>query len=543
MQPNTSEEFEVLIVGAGPSGAVMAHTLATAGVKVACLEQGDWTSPTDYPANYDMWEVVARGHWQTEPNRRRNPADYPLELSETDLPPSMYSAVGGSTIHFGGLWPRLTVSDFQVHTLDGVADDWPISYHDLVPFYDEVDRFIGVAGLEGDPAYPEGLSPPQPPHPLGKLGLRTAQALNKLGWHWWPGANAIPTQKHGSLEACVRWGTCVQGCPQGAKASFDRAYWPAAIAAGAKLITGARVCEITTDETGRATGASWISRGERFHTRARYVVLCANGVGTARLLLLSKSELHPHGIANSSGLVGKYLMLHPNCCVMGYYTDDLETWRGPLGAVISSMEFYETDRSRGFVRGSKLHASSAPGLILNGIDPHRALPFEELWGARFHQVVRDACSTVLWAANVEDLPEASNCVTLDPRLCDDDGIPAPKIRYRFSENTLKIRDFTVQRMIEAHHAAGAKKVIPVAEMPGEPGHLLGTARMGTDPRTSVVDPMGRAHDVPNLLIADGSIFVTGGSANPTSTICALSLRIARNLTDVVKSARATGVQA
>jgi len=538
MKPTPSpsaEEYDVLVVGAGPSGAIVSHTVASAGLKVACLEQGDWTSPSDYPANFDMWEVVARAHWQTEPNLRKNPADYPMELSETDLPPSMYSAVGGSTIHFGALWPRLTASDFRVRTLDGVSDDWPITYQDLAPYYDRVDNFIGVSGLEGDTAYPDGLAPPLPPHPLGKTGLKTAEALNELGWHWWPGANAIPTQKHGSLAACARWGTCVQGCPEGAKASFDLAYWPAAIAAGAKLITGARVYEITTDGDGAVTGVNWIGKDGRQHTRAKYVVMCANGIGTARLLLLSRSEKHPSGLANSSGLVGKNLMLHPNCCAMGYYDEDLETWRGPLGAVISSMEFYETDKSRGFVRGSKMHASTAPGIILNGIDPHRSLPFDQLWGESFHQVIRDACNTILWAANIEDLPEETNRVTIDPHLTDGDGIPAPKIEYRFSENTLRIRDFTLDRMVEAHKAAGAKKVIAIAEMPGEPGHLLGTARMGADPKSSVVDPDGRAHDVRNLLIADGSIFVTSGSANPTSTICALALKIAENLVNVVKS--------
>lgn len=530
-----SEKVDVLIVGAGPSGSVVAHTLASAGFGVTCLEQGDWISPSDYPANHNMWEAVARNHWQTEPNHRRLPADYPLDVSESDLSPSMFSAVGGSTIHFGGLWPRLAPSDFRVRTLDGVADDWPIVYEDLVPYYIETDQFIGVSGLAGDPAFPEGGDYPQPPTPLGKLGRRAAEGMNKLGWHWWPGTNAIPLFKHKDLEGCARWGTCVQGCPEGAKASFDLAYWPSAIRAGARLVTGARVREITTDSANRATGVVWIDRdGVERHQPANAVVLCANGIGTPRLLQLSTSNRNPDGLANSSGQVGKNLMLHPNCCSFGYHDDDLESWRGPLGQVISSMEFYETDPSRGFVRGAKLHASGCPGLVMAGVDPHRSLPYESLWGEKFVSAIKAGSSAMMWAANIEDLPEQSNCVTLDPDLTDSDGIPSPKVNYRYSENTLKIRDFTLARMEEAHRASGAHSVILIPEMPGEPGHLLGTARMGSDPATSVVDADGRAHDVPNPFIADGSIFVTSGAANPTSTIVALALKISRSMISSAK---------
>ncbi|NEK55651.1 GMC family oxidoreductase, partial [Rhizobium leguminosarum] len=135
------------------------------------------------------------------------------------------------------------------------------------------------------------------------------------------------------------------------------------------------------------------------------------------------------------------------------------------------MQFYETDLSRGFVRGSKLHACPTPGLLFNGVDPHRLLAFDELWGKSFHRVIRDARNAIFWAANIDDLPEETNSVTLDPILTDGDGIPAPKISYRYSENTLKIRDFTVKRLSEIHAVAGAKKTIEIADLQGEPGHL------------------------------------------------------------------------
>ncbi|MGZ2432915.1 GMC family oxidoreductase [Rhizobium redzepovicii] len=537
MNEASDDKYDAVIVGSGPSGAITAHTLAKAGFRVICLEQGDYTLPSDYAANYDMWELVARGHWQSDPGLRRNPADYPLDVTETDLAPSMYNAVGGSTIHYSALWSRLSPSDFRVRTLDGVADDWPITYDALAPFYDEIDEFIGVSGVEGDPAFPEGLSPRLPPMPLGRLGLKAAESMNKLGWHWWPHANAIPSQKIGSLAACARWGACIQGCPEGAKASFDMAYWPSAIKAGAKLVTGARVSRITVDKDGAATGAEWIKNGVKFHTRGKQVVLCANGIGTSRLLLLSASERHQRGLANSSGLVGKNLMLHPNCTVIGYYIEDLESWRGPVGSAVSSMQFFETDLSRGFVRGPKMHACATPGLLFNGIDPHRLLPFDALWGVNFHQVIRDARSAIFWGANIDDLPEESNMVTLDSDLRDSDGIPAPKVNYRYSENTLKMRSFVMAKLVEIHMAGGAKKVVEIFDLKGEPGHLLGTARMGHDPKTSVVDEFGRAHDVPNLVISDGSIFVTGGAANPTSTITALALRNAKKLSETLSRAK------
>lgn len=532
---NSPDTVDVLIVGAGPSGAVVAHTLATRGFSVLCLEQGDWVNPTDFPSNHPEWELLIQQQWHHDPNIRRMPSDYPVEVTDSDMSPVMFNAVGGSTIFYGAEWPRLMPSDFRVRTADGVADDWPISYNDLAPYHDEVDKFIGVSGLEGDPAYPEGMEFPLPPHPIGPAGRKAAEGANKLGWHWWPGTNAIPTHKHKALEPCVRWGTCEFGCPQGAKASFDLAYWPHAMKAGARIQTGARVRQVLTNKQGLAEGVLWVDpTGTEHVQKANSVVLCGNGIGTPRLLLLSANDQHPDGLANSSGLVGRNLMLHPNCSVVGFYEDDLKSHRGPAGQMLHSMQFYETDLSRGFVRGSKMHVIPTPG-PLNAIETHRTLPYHQVWGPAIHDVARRAQNGIMWAANVEDLPEEHNQVTLDPYLTDSSGIPAPKVHYRISDNTRKILKFTVERMEELHKASGATLTIATELWIDQPGHLLGTARMGNDPATSVTDSFGRTHDVPNLFIADGSLFVTSGSANPTCTISALALRVGKAIADNASS--------
>jgi choline dehydrogenase-like flavoprotein len=526
-----TEQVDVLIVGAGPSGAVAAHTMASRGFSVVCLEQGDWVSLNSYPGDKPEFELLIKKRWAHDPNVRGSAADYPLEVSDSDLSPVMFSAVGGSSIFYGAEWVRLLPSDFRVRTLDGLADDWPISYQDVWPYYDRVEAFIGVSGLGGDPAYPEMQEPPLPPAPLGPMGRRAAQGANDLGWHWWPGTNAIPTQDFKHMSRCVRWGVCEWGCPEGAKASFDLAYWPHAVQLGARLVTGARVREVTVDSAGLANGATWVDReGGEHHQPARFVILASNGIGTPRLLLNSRSASHPDGLANSSGLVGRNLMLHPNCTVTGLYEDCLDSWLGPAGHLLYSLQFYETDENKGFPRGSKLHVLSYPG-VLSVLDLYGDRPYGERWGRALHELAPGAGHALLWAANTEDLPDPDNRITLDPELTDADGVPAPKVHYRISDDTWRNLRFTVDRMREAHEASGAETTFGVELWRDQPGHLLGTARMGDDPATSVVDRWGRSHDVPNLAIVDGSVFVTSGAMNPTATIAALALRAADHLAD------------
>ena len=531
VEPNaersTDEMVDVLIIGAGASGAVIAASLAETRMKILCLEQGDWIKSDEFPANGRDWEARRYADFDLSPNRRMRDTDYPVNDDNSIMKIANFNGVGGGTIMFTAHYPRMHPSDFRVRTLDGVADDWPIDYWTLEPYFAENDRVTGVAGLAGDPAYPLH-EPTLPPVPLGKSGTRYAKAMNQLGWHWWPSDISVATTEYNGRAKCINLGHCTPGCAQGAKASVDITWWPQAIRARVELRTRCRVREITTDERGMASGVVYYdSNGAERFQPAEMVILAANGVGTPRLLLNSASSRFPEGLANSSGLVGRNLMLHPWPQVAGYVEDELDGDRGPM-TVMWSKQFYETDPSRDFVRGYTLQFNRGTGPANEAITSMIAgrLP----WGRDHHRRYRELVyRRVQIGVACEDLPEEHNRVTLDPVLKDGHGIPAPRIDYAMSENTARMMEHGIARASEILATAGAKYIGCSRTLLNSPGHLLGTARMGLNPARSVVNEWGRCHDVKNLFIVDGSIWVTSGGVNPTSTIQALALYIADNI--------------
>jgi choline dehydrogenase-like flavoprotein len=522
-----NEPVGVLVVGAGASGAAFAWSIADIGTSVLCLDQGPWMRQQDYPTNGLDWESRGMAEFSTSPNVRRLPADYPVNEQDSEISPLMFNAVGGSTILWAAHFPRLTPGDFRSKTEDGVGEDWPIDYETLEPYFSLNDRMMGVSGLSGDPAYPYH-EPPLPPLPLGKTGNALAAGFEKLGWHWWPSDSAILSREYEGRAACINLGPCLTGCAQGAKASTDITYWPAAQRKGVQLRTGCRVREITVRADGMADGVLYYdAEGQLQEQKAEIMVLACNGIGTPRLLLNSKSRQHPDGLANSSGLVGKNLMFHPYTMVTGIFEQPL-SGHGPVGCSLWSHEFYRTDRTRGFVRGYSFEAvrgfgpaqtamwGMVHGLVPWGEDHHRSF-------ARLY----DHTATLLGIT--EDLAEETNTVTLDPVLTDANGIPAPKVTYRLSDNSRKMLAHAGERATEALKAAGAVQTVAMPLLREAGWHLMGTARMGRDPRTSVVNERGQAHDVKNLFIVDGSIFVSAGGVNPTSTIQALALYVADSM--------------
>lgn len=524
-----NDPVDVLIIGAGASGAAIAWSLLETRMRILCLEQGGHLADKDFPSRQEDYELARYGAFSCDPNVRKLKQDYPINVEDSCIAPVNWNGVGGSTVNFLGHWPRMKPSDFRTRTLDGVADDWPLDYETLEPFYAMNDEITGVSGLAGNPGYPEYV-PPLPPIPIGKLGQTLAQGFNKLGWHWWPSDVAILSENRDGRQKCVNAGTCDLGCAAGAKGGTNFTYWPILENAGVELRTGARVREILVDpETGLATGVLYHDADGNVHEqKAEMVVLACNGIGTPRLLLNSKSHSFPDGLANRSGLVGKNLMFHPLTGVAGVFDEPMRGHEGPMACSILSQEFYETDPTRDFVRGYGLHSgrSTTPmTFALGGYGIDKPIP----WGADHREIIDNVYPYLAGLTVVaEDLPEEVNCVTLDPELTDSDGIPAPRISYRLGDNTRKMLRHGEEKAKELLLAAGARRIVAKGDdkVWWRAGwHQMGTCRMGNDPERSVVNGWGRCHDVKNLFIVDGSIFVTAGAVNPTSTIQALALHV------------------
>ncbi len=526
------DHADVLVIGAGASGAINSLVLAEAGLKVVCLDQGGWTEPAQHPHYSRDFQYQRQNRWNPEPEVRRGADDYPVEGGQSHA--LMWNGVGGSTNVYAALWPRFRPSDFRKGVEHGLAPDWPITYEDLAPFYDEADRLIGVSGLTGD----SGM-PPRAPYPLGPLPMRAsgraiAAGFERLGWHWWPMPAGIVSENYDGRPACNGCGNCASGCPRGSMAKMSITLWPKALAAGAELRPGARVERIESGADGRATGVVYIDRpsGQRVRQTADVMILAANGVGSPRLLLLSESARHPKGLANANDVVGRYLMHHTLVAAEIWVDAPIDSHVGNSGAVISS-EFAETNIARGFVNGFNFNVAriGPAGATAIGSFCNQPAP----WGAAHHEwFVRHFGHSFGAFAIGDDLPQAENRITLSATEADGDSLPAAKLHYVPHENDKRMMRYGIERLRELARSVDAFDVTVTDYYEGgvyrtPAWHLLGTCRMGADPESSIVNRWHQSWDVPNLYICDGSSFATGGVVNPTSTVTALALRCARHL--------------
>jgi choline dehydrogenase-like flavoprotein len=544
---------DVLIIGSGASGGPFAwHLSKVPGIKIVCLEQGPWAGkpPEGVTEAASQRERLVTPP-SSRPGVRYNANGYPFDYSNSYWMPILGNQVGGATVHYQAVWARLHPCDFLARSLEGVADDWPLTYWDLAPYYDQIDAAVGVSGMPGNPAYPPRSVELQPVPKLVRAAEIMTRGFDKLGWHWWPVERAIITKPYHGRKPCpTSCAECDAGCPREAKNSADVTFWPEAIRNGVVLRTRARVREVTVNKRGLADGALYYDADGRLtEQKAKLVVVACNGIGTPRLLLNSKSSAFPHGLANSSGMVGKCLMGHPSIRVAGTFDDDHPNAPERMSIGLTSDEFYQGDPARGFARGFWVLAGGAGPPVSAALNESHepastvipaALRYDRAgtpipWGRAHHVAFQERFSrTVGMTAYVDCLPEESNRVELHPTLTDEMGIPGVSLYFKRGENTEKIFAFATDRLTRVLEAAGCKNIGPEVGT-AAPGHYLGTARMGTDPRRSVVDGWGRAHDVKNLFVIDGSIFTTSGSVVPTASIHALALRTADYIKNNVRA--------
>jgi choline dehydrogenase-like flavoprotein len=518
------ESVDVVVVGSGAGGAVAAKELSEAGLSVVVLEAGRRFEPgRDYLTQSTDFELRAKHTLETADEQR----DIYTTAGANGFGYNRIKGVGGSTLRYAAMSPRLHESDFRVRSEDGVADDWPINYFDLEPYYTRVEYELGVSGPDGaNPFEPPRSRPyPTPPHPFNLASLAIKQGAERLGLHMVREPLALPSRDWGGRPACIGSGTCHMGCLISAKSSMDVTYVRRAEATGRVDIRAECVAtQIEVDGSGRARAVVYVDKdGRHQRVAARAVVVAGNAIETPRLLLMSDSHLFPDGLANSSGLVGRNFMEHLAVFTFGLFDQRVDPWRGtPTGGMIQDQ--YATKSTNGFARGwtTLVTANSHWPLTIA-----RRIPG---WGDEHKQAVCKRFGHVACVATVgEQLPDQRNRVVLDPVQKDLYGLPAPRLIHEPRGN-----DRLMIRAISAHlktllEAAGAKEIRGNDYLPGASAHYIGTCRMGADPQNSVVDAWCRTHDVRNLFIADGSVFVTGGAVNPALTISALALRTSEGI--------------
>ncbi|MBY0505144.1 MAG: GMC family oxidoreductase [Bryobacteraceae bacterium] len=525
------------IIGAGAAGGVVAKELAAAGFSVVLLEQGPNFTEKDYSHDERkfMFDRVLTNNHRQQPNTFRV-----TDKEKAVVQPAVgYGRqVGGGTVHFTGNYWRLHPGDFNERSRWGAVpganlSDWPITYEELEPYYTKAEQELGISGLGGANPFdgPRSRPYPLPPMPAKGSGVLFDRAAKKLGLHSFPAPLAILSQPYRGRGACANCGFCEGfGCEMRAKSSTAVTVIPAALRTGrCELRTGAVVSQIETDALGRVTGVVYFdARKASIRQRAKAVVVCANGAETPRLLLLSKSARFPHGLANGHGVVGKNLMWDTGMLAMGLFEQPLNEYKGVQVTRVLH-DYYDSDGKRGFFGGGGIDARFdwyPMGFALDGLP--KDVP---RWGSGFKSFVGEAFTrTMSLCGHTTCLPVEGNRIDLDPAQKDAWGLPALRATFKNHPDDLKTLRFVLDRQLEILAAAGARRVwSDEVKDVAFSVHLMGTCRMGNDPRTSVVNRDHQAHEVPNLFLVDGSSFVTSGRQQPTCTIQALAYRASEKM--------------
>jgi choline dehydrogenase-like flavoprotein len=505
-----SEPVDLLVVGAGAGGITLAQRLARKGWRIVILEKGPfWDPDRDWVS-----DEKGSGHLYWTDKRIIGGTD-PIEMGKNNSG----VGVGGSMTHFAGYTPRFHPSDFEVRSCDGVGADWPISYWDLKESFERLERELPVAGQDwpwGDPhTYPHSA------HPIAGAASVAWRGAREYGIEMRVGPVSITNGVFGNRPHCIYRGFCLQGCKVNAKASPLITHLPDAIEHGVEVRADSMAVRVEIDESsGRCTGVTYVRDGQEHHQRADAVAVCGYAIETPRLLLHSTSRRFPNGLANSNDHVGRYVMVQGATQVAARFPDELRMYKAPPPEV-SSEQFYETDESRGFARGFSIQTVGPLP-----IDWAQHVLADGHWGQALREYMRDYNHWTVLGTLCELLPQAENRVTL-AREKDQYGMPVAAFSYSLCDNDRKNIAYATKILEEIWAGAEAQDTLKIDRY----AHLVGGARMGASPDTSVVDEMQRAWEVSNLFVADGSVMPTQGSANPALVIMALSDRLARLLED------------
>ncbi|MHA3701793.1 GMC family oxidoreductase [Jatrophihabitans sp. YIM 134969] len=500
-----TDEVDLVVVGAGAGGSVLTQRLARRGWQIVTFDAGPFWDPD---ADWVSDERGAHSLYWTEPRVIGGTDPVPLGSNNSGR------GVGGSLIHYSGFVPRLHPSDFRTHTLDGVGVDWPISYADLKPYYEQVEAELPVSGQDwpwGDPhTYAHHA------HPVGGNGSIFLAGCEAAGVPARVGPVAIANGRFGNRPHCIYRGFCQQGCKVNAKASPLITHIPDALTHGAEIRAHSHVSRIVVDDrTGRATGVTYLRDGVERFQRARAVAVAGYSLETPRLLLLSATTAHPDGLGNDHDQVGRYLMVQGAPQTAGRFAAEVRMHKAQVPEA-SSEHFYETDPTKPYKRGWSLQTVGPLPITWS-----EHVTAQGHWGAPLREYMRDFVHWASIGALAELLPQADNRVTLADEQ-DRHGLPVARFDHHLGDNDKALIAAATASMESILHAAGAEELMTIQRF----AHLVGGARLAARAEDGVVDTDHKVFGMPNVFVTDGSTLPTQGAANPGLTIMALAARAA-----------------